>query len=119
MLNRSNSAQADSWKAWLASRQSNDFINRSSKAKLFQAFNHTTSNEQCKQSLLDNDKNVFLFKQNLGNNKVNMFHHLKKEGGNLYVPEENFAAIQGVASGTTCVITPDIRTILALPVQQT
>ena len=50
---------------------------------------------------------------------MNIFHHLTKEGGNLYLPEENVAAIQGVGTGTTCIITPDIQIILVLPVQQT
>ena len=88
----------DSWKSWLASRQSNEFINNTSKARLFEAFNHTIPDDKCKQSLLDHDQTVFLFKQNLGNSKVNIFHHLPKEGGNLYVPEENLAAIQKVGT---------------------
>ena len=120
MLNRpANLSQMDSWKSWLASRQSNEFINNTSKDRLFEAFNHTTPDDKCKQSLLDHDQTVFLFKQNLGNSKVNIFHHLTKEGGNLYIPEENLAAIQGVGTGTTCIIISDIQTILALPVQQT
>ena len=90
-----------------------------SNIRAFEVFNFTKSKEECKQSLLDHDQTVFLFRQNLGDSKVNIFHHLTKEGGNFYLPEENLGAIQGVGTGTTCIITPDIQTILALPVQQT
>ena len=47
-------------------------------------------------ALLEHDQTVFLFKQNMGGNKLNVFHHLKRFGGNIYDPEEQFGAIQGV-----------------------
>ena len=84
MLNRPvDLSEMDSWKSWLASRQSNNFVNNTSKARLFEVFNFTKSKEECKQSLLDHDQTVFLFRQNLEDSKVNIFHHLTKEGGNF------------------------------------
>ena len=92
-LNVTNPSTNDSWKMWFSSRPSTKFINDSAKARLLKTFNCDIDKAECKLSLLKYDQTVFLFKQNLGINKVNIFHHLKRIGGNLYTPEEKFGAI--------------------------
>ena len=67
--------------------------------------------------MLDHDQTSFLFKQNLGVNKINVIHHLVRVGGNLYDSNESFGAIQGIGEGTSCVITPDVPTLVALPLR--
>jgi len=104
-----------SWKAWFNTRPSTKMINDNAKARLFSAFNHSVEKEACKRALLDHDQTVFLFKQNMGGNRLNMLHHLKQIGGNVYDPEEQFGAIQEVGEDTSCVITPDVNAILELP----
>ena len=117
MLRKTISSKPKSWKDWFLSRHSNFLINRCKKKELFKTFNNTVDNETCKRRMMEYDQTVFMFKQNLGDNKISVFHHLSRLGGNLYDQTEIFGAVQGIGDGTSCVITPDIATLLRLPVR--
>ena len=67
--------------------------------------------------MMEYDQTVFMFKQNLGDNKISVFHYLSRLGGSLYDKTEIFGAVQGIGDGTSCVITPDIVTLLCLSVR--
>ena len=115
MLRIHNSNKPKSWKDWFNSRHCNILINDCRKKQLFNTFNHTINDKDCKQKMLDHEQTAFLFKQNLGVNRINVIHHLVREGGNVYDSNESFGAIQGIGEGTSCVITPDVPTLVALP----
>ena len=107
-----------SWKAWFNTRPSSKMINNNAKARLFSPFNHSVEKEAYKRALLDHDQTVFLFNHIMGGNRLNMLHHLKQIGGNVYDPEEQFGAIQGVGEDTSCFITPDVNAILDMPMSK-
>lgn len=46
---------------------------------------------------------------------MNLFHHLKSIGGNLYVEKQEFGMIQGVEENATCIMTPDLNVLLQIP----
>ena len=117
MLRNPNSNKPKSWKDWFLSRHSNFIINKYKKKELFKTFDNTVEKETCKRRIMDCDQTVFMFKQNLGDNRINVFHHLSRIGGNLYDKTEIFGAVQGIGDGTSCVITPDITTLLDLPMR--
>ena len=51
---------------------------------------------------------VFMFKQNFGTNKLNLFYHLSITGENFHNKQEHFGMIQGLEENVTCVVTPDM-----------
>ena len=107
-----------SWKTWFDTRPSTKYINDNAKARLFSTFDYSVEKDACMRALLEHDETVFLFKQNMAGNKLNIIHHLKRIGGNIYDPEEQFGAIQGVGDDTSCIITPDVNALLVMPMAQ-
>ena len=104
-----------SWKDWLNSRESAVSINQGHQERLFEIFNHSISTEKCRSELEGHGETVFLFRQSFGDRRVNLFHHMKKVGGTLYVAKEDFGFIQGVEEGATCFMTPDYDVLTRLP----
>ena len=54
-----------------------------------------------------------MFRQNYGNSKVGLFHHMKIVGGNLYSAEEEVACIQGIQD--PCLLTLDLKVLTSTP----
>ena len=72
-----------------------------------------------KIALIRHQETTFLYKQNFGINKLNIFHHLVVIGGNFYNKQEHYGAIQGVDNNVTCIVTPDIQQLLGLSTNKT
>ena len=106
--------EQSSWMDWFNSRESAPKIDSGAKQALFKMFDATHSKLQIKTELLNHTETVFLFKQNFGKNKINIFHHLSSIGGNFYNLQEHFGAIQGIEEGTTSVVTPDMDQLLEI-----
>ena len=106
--------ERSSWMDWFNSRESAPKINSGAKQALFKIFDASHSKLQIKSELLKHTETVFLFKQNFGINKINIFHHLSSIGGNFYELQEHFGAIQGIKEGTTSVVTPDMDQLLEI-----
>ena len=119
MLNSSTaSSKPTSWKDWFKNRESSKIINTSSKKKLFDAFDASIEKLDCIQKILKYDEVVFLYKQNMGSNKINVFHHMRCIGGLIHQPEEEFGAIEGISENTVGFITPSIDELVAIPLEK-
>ena len=94
-------------------------INRSSKKAIFEAFDASKSEEGMRLALLRHQETTFLYKQNFGINKLNIFHHLAVIGGNFYNKQEHYGATQGADDKVTCIATPDIQQLLGLSTNET
>jgi len=115
MLNSpTSSRQAKDWKCWFNERESSKFINRSAKANLFETFDAKKSPAECTQLLLQHEETVFLYKQNVGASRLNIFHHIISIGGTVYSPTKVFAAIERVSKYTLGIITPDMVALTQL-----
>ena len=101
-----------SWLEWFQSRESAPKIDESMKKALLETFNASKPEEDIKKAVTNYKETVFLFKQNFGKNKLNIFHHLEAVGGNIYQTEEHFGAIQGVEKDLTCIATVDMPQLL-------
>ena len=101
------------WKDWFNSRDSVNLINKSHQEQLFKAFNHSIPDETIKFKIQNHDETVFMFRQNFGNSKVGLFHHMKIVGGNLYSEEEEVGCIQGIQE--PCLITQDLEALTSIP----
>ena len=110
----SETEERSSWMDWFNSRESAPKINSGAKQALFKIFDASHSKSQIKSELLKHTETVFIFKQNFGINKINIFHHLSLIGGNFYELQEHFGAIQGIEEGTTSVVTPDMDQLLEI-----
>ena len=55
---------------------------------IFEAFDSSKTEEEMKVAFLWHQEIVFLYMQNFGTNKVNIFHHLSVVGGNFYQKQE-------------------------------
>ena len=116
MLRQNNNAnKPKTWQDWLLSRQSVALVNNSRKEQLFKTVDSSVNNNECKQRVLDLNETAFLFKLNVNDNRVNIFHHLYRIGGNIYDSKEVFGAIQGIGEDTTCIISPDEKNLFELP----
>ena len=82
------------------------------KKALLERFNASKSEEDMKRAVSNYKETVYIFKQNFGKNKLNIFHHLEAVGGNIYDTEEHFGAIQGVEKELTCIVTLDMPQLL-------
>ena len=101
-----------SWLEWFLTRESALKINIEGKRELFQTFESSRNEFHMKAQLMRYHETVFLFKQNFGINKLNLFHHLSSVGGNFYNLQEHFGAIQGLDEDVTSVVTPEISELL-------
>ena len=106
------------WKNWFKTRESSKMIDASSKKKLFDTFDASIEKSECIQKILKYDEVVFLYKQNMGSNKVNIFHHMRSVGGLIHQPEEEFGAIEGISENTIGFITPSIDELIAIPLEE-
>ena len=113
-IQASSTTKYKSWKTWFNSRESATIINQANQERLFQIFNSTVSNEKCKNEVEGHEETVFLYKQSFGEHRINIFHHMKVIGGNLYSPREEFGFVQGIDESTTCIMTPDYDTLIAV-----
>ena len=78
----SGNVAQDSWSEWFIQLESAPIINKSFKARLFETFNATLIDNECREQLLKYDEINFLFKMNFGQGKVDMIHHCQEVGGN-------------------------------------
>ena len=101
-------SSCNNWIQWVDSRESELLINKQHQEQLFNAFHSTLSNEECKRKILDHQETVFLFKENFGACKMNVFHHLKIVGGTVYDATVDIGFVQGVGQETSLTMTPDI-----------
>ena len=104
----------NSWLEWFLTHEDTESINRSSKKAIFEAFNATKTEDDMKAALLRHQETVFIFKQNFGINRLNVFHHLAVIGGNFHNKKEHFGVIQGIDKYVTCIMTPDMNQLLGL-----
>ena len=111
---RLNASKPKTWKDWFLANPTNHIVNHSNKKKLFDNFNSTVDNTECKRRLLESEETLFLCKQNFGA-RICSFHHLKRSGGNFYDNIEIFGAIQGIDQDATSIISPDISVLLGTP----
>ena len=51
----------DSWSKWFLKRESTPIIDKSFKAKLFESFDETITEDKCKDMMLKQDEIAFLF----------------------------------------------------------
>lgn len=77
----------------------------------------TVKADKCKNEIIGHVETVFLFRQNFGEHRVNLFHHLTSIGGNIYQPKADFGFIQGIEESASCFMTPDIEMLVALPLK--
>ena len=101
-----------SWLEWFLTRESTLKINIEGKQVLFKMFEASKNEIHMKAQLMRYHGTVFLFKQNFGINKLNLFHHLSSVGGNFYNLQEHFGAIQGLDEDVTSVVTPEISELI-------
>ena len=106
-----------SWKSWFESRDSVVQINKGAQELLFKQFDSTVDLDKCKSEIMGHIETVFLFRQNFGNHRVNLFHHLTSIGGNIYQPSADYGFIQGIEESASCFLTPDVDMLVALPLQ--
>ena len=104
-----------SWLEWFMLRDSADLINKGAQGELFQLFNLSKDKDKCVQELGGHVETVFLFHQNFGDKRVNLFHHFSSYGGNIYVKDKEFGFIQGVDDKASCFIAPDVNVLSNLP----
>ena len=119
MSDNSSIGEPNSWLEWILTRENAEEINRSSKQDLFEAFDTSKTEDEMKSALIRNPELVFMFKQNFGTNKINVFHHLSIVGGNFFNKQEHVGMIQGVDENVTCVVTPDMPQLLGTSTNNT
>ena len=104
----------DNWIDWFKSRKSSDFVNKQAQDELFQAFNSSIDEIDCKKKVLDHQEVLFLFKETFGQ-RLNVFHHVNQIGGTVYDRNIHFGMIQGVDKDLSTITTPDIETLIKTP----
>ena len=109
-----NNQQTKDWTAWFESRDSSDFVNKQAQEELFQAFNASINDNDCKKNLLDHQEVLFLFKETFGH-RLNVFHHINQIGGTVYERTIHFGMIQGVDADMTTTSTPDVDVLIKTP----
>ena len=114
--NRTNNQNApiENWTAWFDSRDSSEFVNKQAQEELFQAFNASIDENNCKKNLLDHQEVLFLFKETFGH-RLNVFHHVNQIGGTVYDRTVHVGMIQGVDSEMTTPSTPDTDVLVKTP----
>jgi hypothetical protein len=109
--NPSTSLTSKNWIDWFESRESSEFVNKQAQEELFQAFNASVDNIDCKKSVLDHQEVLFLFKETFGQ-RLNVFHHVAQIGGTIYDRAIHFGMIQGVDNDLATSTTPDMDALL-------
>ena len=104
-----------SWKEWFLARESASTIDKRKQGELFRVFDHSVSRDQIKVLLQNYDETVFMFRQDFGEGKVSLFHHLKSIGGTIYSNEDALGFIQGIGERLSSVMTPDFENLSSLP----
>ena len=104
-----------SWKEWFLARESASAINKGKQGELFKVFDHSVPRDQLKVLLQDYEETVFMFRQDFGEGKVSLFHHLKSIGGTIYSNEDALGFIQGIGEKISSVMTPDFESLSSLP----
>ena len=113
--NRTEEPQSTkNWIAWLESRESSNFVNKQAQEELFQAFNSSVDENDCKTKLIDHQEVLFLFKETFGN-RLNVFHHVNQIGGTVYDRDIHVGMIQGVDIDMTIMTMPDIDVLIKKP----
>ena len=107
----------DSWLKWFHLRDSFDIINTSHLKKLFEAFNHSLSQQECISALSEHPESTFLHKANFGTGRVVIFHHLTFVSGTFYDSDDEkvFGFIHGVDKSILTARTPDISILCKSP----
>ena len=108
-------AKYKSWKDWFNARNSATIINKSNQEMLFETFNSSISNEKCKRELEEHTETVFMFRQNFGTTRVDLFHNMQTTGGNLYTTKAESGFIPGIGEDTTCFMMPDYNSLTQIP----
>ena len=104
-----------SWQEWFDTRDSASTINKTHQAELFDAFKADDDADKILNEIIQHEETVFLFKVNFGTANVNIFHHLKKIGGTIYLPTVSYGLIQGVGEATSWTMTPDTTLLSEKP----
>ena len=104
----------------MSNKTSNTFelnkqTDKSHQERLFKNFDHSISTDKCKNEMENHQETVFLYLQSFGNHRENTFHHLKSIGGNICGDREIMGFHQGVKENATCIMTPDLNVLKALP----
>ena len=108
------STTSKNWVEWFDSRESSEFVNKQAQEELFQAFNASIDEIECKKKVLDHQEVLFLFKETF-NQRLNVFHHVTQIGGTVYDRNIHFGMIQGVDKDLATSTTPDIDTLAETP----
>ena len=104
----------DDWIKWYESKDISTSIDKKGQEELFIAFNLSISKEDCKKKLIDHQESLFLFKEIFGN-KLNMFHHVRVEGGTVYDSTVHTSFMQGVDKEFATPMTPDTDILFEKP----
>ena len=108
------STTIENWIEWFESKESSDFVNKQAQDELFQAFNASIDEVECKRNLVDHQEVLFLFKETFGQ-RMNVFRHVTQIGGTVYDRNTHFGMIQGVDRELAISTTPDIDTLIETP----
>lgn len=104
-----------SWETWFQKKPTNEEINQSKQEWLFAHFNGSTPDADILHQLERETNVCFLFRENFGDDKVNLFHHFMRTGGSVTDESIHYAFIQGVQTQATHIITPNITILQTNP----
>ena len=77
-------AKIESWINWFDAQESSDLVNKSHQEALFKTFDASILEDECEKKLIESQEFIFLFRENFGDDKVNIFHHVNISGGSFY-----------------------------------
>lgn len=107
--------KADGWKDWFLAKDSNTIINQAKQVLFFANCNSIIDKRDIACNLEKEENMVFLFHQNFGDRRVNIFHHFEQLGGMIMETNVDPSFIQEVGQLTACVTTPNIKKLCAIP----
>jgi len=105
----------DDWEKWFSSRDSSDSINKEHQDSLFKLFDHSISADECRQRVLNHQEIVFLYRENFGSRRLNLFHHLKIQGGTVHKPSIDVGFIQSIEKDLSNFQKPDMSILFEKP----
>ncbi len=90
-------------------------VNQECQATLFSTFNSSKEDVDCKRLLIAHNETAFLFLDNFGNKKVNIFHHVTEVSGTIYNQFSGTGFIQGIDADLASTVTPNMDTLCERP----
>ncbi len=70
---------------------------------------------ECKRLFIAHNETAFLFLDNFGNKKVNIFHHVTEVSGTIYNQLSGTGFIQGIDEDLASTVTPDMDSLCEKP----